>query len=274
MKKDDFGDRMKHYEALFSSQKTMPLLPVLARLDGVCFHSFAAGLNRPYDTRLSQLMADTTKYLVAETNARVGYTQSDEITLCWFQDEFTSQIYFNGRVSKLTSVLAAKATAFFNKKLPTIIPEKQDRFPVFDCRVWNVPNAIEAVNVFLWREKDAIKNSISMAASDKFSHKELYKVNGKTKIQMLLDKGVDWNALPDFFRYGTYVRKIPVVSTLTEEQLQKIPESRRINATTVFERNEFRTSNFPIRNMSNRKEFLFERQEPIERIQEDAARRT
>lgn len=77
---DDFGDRMKLYEMAEAGRKFMPLLPVIARIDGRSFSKFTKGLERPYDIRLSKLMVATTKFLVQETNANCGYTQSDGAT--------------------------------------------------------------------------------------------------------------------------------------------------------------------------------------------------
>ncbi len=78
----------------------MPLLPALARLDGRAFHSFVRGLEKPFDKRFSDLMIDTAVFLARETNAAVGYTQSDEITLAWVPEEFDSQIFFDGRACR------------------------------------------------------------------------------------------------------------------------------------------------------------------------------
>src|SRR5215471_4222370 len=80
---DGLAERMKRYEATEAGRRLMPLLPALARLDGRAFHNFVRGLARPYDKRLSDLMIDTATFLVRETNAVAGYTQSDEITLAW-----------------------------------------------------------------------------------------------------------------------------------------------------------------------------------------------
>jgi len=164
MKDMTIGDRMKLLEGEEAKRKFMPVLPICVRLDGKSFHSFCKGLKRPFDKRLSELMVDTTKFLVEESNALVGYTQSDEITLIIYSEDYKSQVYFDGRIQKIVSVLSSAATAFFNSKLSEYLPEKANLLPKFDCRAWQVPNKVEAVNVLVWREQDAIKNSISMAA--------------------------------------------------------------------------------------------------------------
>src|SRR6185369_15347403 len=114
MSKDDFGDRIKRYEAGETEQYFMPLLPIYARIDGRCFSGFTSGLRRPYDERITRAMVETTRYLVEETHARIGYTQSDEISLVWQQDRYDSESLFGGKVHKLVSVLASMATAKFN----------------------------------------------------------------------------------------------------------------------------------------------------------------
>ena len=80
--RDSMGldDRMKFYEQLEAGRRLLPLVPACARIDGRNFHGFCRGLNRPYDERLSRLMAETCLHLVRETGARVGYTQSDGAT--------------------------------------------------------------------------------------------------------------------------------------------------------------------------------------------------
>lgn len=204
---DELGNRMKSYERIETEQKFRPNSILYVRLDGRGFSKFTKGLKRPYDERLSNLMIDTTKYLVDEFNCVVGYCQSDEISLI-IKNDYGSPCIFEGKKQKLISTLAASCTAFFNRNLD-YIPEKMNtnRLPTFDCRIFEVPNKCEAVNALLWREKDAIKNSVSMAASHYYSHKELQNQSSKVMIDMLLHKDVVWSEYPDFFKKGTYVMK-------------------------------------------------------------------
>jgi tRNA(His) guanylyltransferase len=222
---DKFGDRMKMYESFETGRKFMPLLPVVARIDGRSFSKFTKGLNRPYDERMSQAMINTTKRLVEATNARVGYTQSDEITLGWYSDDAKSQIFFDGRIFKMTSQLAALATLYFYQSIQELIPDYAKKNPTFDARVWQLPNLTEAANVFLWREWDATKNSVSMAAHDNFSHKQLHQKNQSDMQEMLFQKGINWNDYPDFFKRGTYVRRITRETKFSSEDIEKLPKN-------------------------------------------------
>ena len=222
-KNDVLGDRMKMYENATCGIRMLPKIPVIARLDGKGFSKFTKGLKRPYDERLANLMIETTKFLVKETNANCGYHQSDEITLVWYSDSYESKIYFDGRLFKMISDLAAMASVFFNRELPKYLPEKAHLMPRFDCRVFNVPTPAEAANTFLWRELDATKNSISMAAQHYYSHKELEKKNSSDKQEMLFQKGVNWNDYPSFFKRGTYIQRKKVLTKFTADELAKLP---------------------------------------------------
>ena len=226
---DPMGDRLKAAERVEAGRRCDPNKPLMARLDGKAFHTFTKGLARPYDVRLSTLMIDTARYLVEHTHAKLGYTQSDEITLYWMnKDPLAESSYmFDGKFQKLTSVLAGMASAFFTKELAACLPEKAHLLGVFDCRVWNVESFDEVKDNFIWRQDDAVKNSISMAAQALFSHKVLHGVGSEAKKKMLREAGKPWEDEPEFFKWGSYVSRVNFEAPLTEEQLAKIPEKFR-----------------------------------------------
>lgn len=243
----NLGDRMKDYESKHQS-KLLPNIPAIVRIDGKAFHSFCKGLNRPYDCHLSSLMVLTMEYLVYETNANCGYTQSDEISLVYYTDNYNSQIFFNGRVEKMCSVLSSMATYTFNKNLPDFLPEKKNIPALFDCRVFNTPSLDEAANYFLWRERDAVKNSIAMAAQTVYSHKELHKKNGSDMQEMLFQKGINWNDYPDFFKRGTYARRVEKSIPFSSEELSRLPKKHkaRENPKLLIKRKVVESENLPI----------------------------
>lgn len=259
---DEFGDRMKMYEMAEAGRKLMPLIPIIARIDGRGFSKFTKGLERPYDIRLSKLMCNTTKYLVHATNACCGYTQSDEITLGWYSPKYDSEIFFDGRISKMTSTLAALSSVYFNSQLSANLPQEYvAKMPTFDCRVWNVPNIIEGANAFLWREQDATKNSISMAARTYYSHKDLIDKNGSEMQEMLYQKGINWNDYPQAFRRGAYVQKVKVLRKFSVDEIEKLPAKHeaRLNPELMIERSEIRVlENIPpLSKIINRSEVIF-----------------
>jgi tRNA(His) guanylyltransferase len=205
----ELSDRMKKYESL-TEDRLLVGVPILARLDGRSFHTFTKGMDRPYDVKLSDMMRNTMRYLCQESHALCGYTQSDEITLLWHTTKPESQMFFDGRVQKLCSVLAAMATVKFNDDLRHYYPDKVNAFPVFDCRVFHVPNETEAANCFVWREMDATRNSIQMLGQAHFSHKELHQKSCNMIQEMLFqEKGINWSKdVSDRFKRGSYARRV------------------------------------------------------------------
>lgn len=229
---DDLGDHLKSVEQTEAGRKACKRKPLMARLDGKAFHSFTRGLARPFDVRLSKLMIDTASFLVQQTNAKLGFVQSDEISLYWNLDlekNPKSEYLYDGKFQKLTSILASMATAYFNKELANRIPEKNNVLANFDCRAWNVVSNHEVFLNFLWRQDDAIKNSISMAAQASFSHKQLQGVNSELKKQMLQEIGKPWEDLPMFFKMGTFIGHVQRNVELSQQQLLEIPEKYRPN---------------------------------------------
>ena len=225
---DALGDRMKAYEARESDRRFLPMIPVCARIDGRNFSSLTCGMDRPWDQAMTDAMIETTKCLVAETHARVGYTQSDEISLVWLSERSDSSIFFDHRIAKMTSVLASFATAMFTRALiggPRASWIR--RMPHFDCRTWSVPSRTEAANVFLWREQDATKNAISMAARAVYSHRELDHKSAPEMQEMLFAKGINFNDYPASFKRGTFVRRKVAMRELTADELARIPEQYR-----------------------------------------------
>ena len=263
--KDDLGDRMKGLESAEAGRKLDTTLPIMVRLDGKGFSKWTYGLERPFDERMSQLMRTVTDFLVKESHAQFGYTQSDEITLCLYSDSPERQIFFDGKVQKLNSVLSSFATAKFNSLVNTYFMEDIGRKPLafFDCRVWNVPSLEEATNCVIWRQLDASKNSVSMAARHYYSHKELMNKTCEEMKEMLLDCGVSWNDYPNFFKIGTLFLRRKKMTKFSYDELEKLPEKHeaRVNPDFEIERSivEGKSVNMLDIEGNERVEFLFGR---------------
>ncbi len=271
MKNDALGDRMKLLENAEAGRRLMPCLPAFARIDGRAFHSFTRGMRRPYDERFSNLMQATTKWLIGETCAVIGYTQSDEITLAWYEPDSRSQIFFDGRIMKMTSQLAALTTVYFNLGILNYFEISEAallyrKLPTFDARVWNVPTLEEGTNVFLWREQDAVRNSLQMAARSVYSHNECNLKDGRDLHDMLFAKGINWDNYPAFFRRGTYVRRRKVCRKMTPAEMDTLPplHNARKNPDLEIERHEVAALELPILSkVVNRVDVLFRGAEPI-----------
>lgn len=258
----DLGDRMKMYESAETKRRFLPLLPVYARIDGRNFSSFTKYMDRPYDERMTETMVETTRRLVEDTGALAGYTQSDEISLLWYRPNSKSQIFFDGKIQKIVSVTAALTTSIFTRlalmQWPNLVNRKP---PTFDCRAFQFPTKEEAANVFLWREIDATKNAINMAAFCKFSHKELHKKNCDEQQEMLFQAGVNFNDYPTWFKRGTFVLRRTVNKELEPEVLAKIPEQHRPDG-PIERQIVTRVDMPPFSKVTNRVDVLFENAQP------------
>jgi tRNA(His) guanylyltransferase len=203
----DLSDRIKQYESVYDTVLEHDL-PVIVRLDGKNFHTWTKGCKRPFDLNIQNIFDDVTKYLIKQTNAVVGYTQSDEITLILYNyGRPESQIIFDGRVNKLNSVLASMASASFNYLCEIHMP-KDMPLAFFDCRCFTVPNEIEATNALIWRELDCSRNAVSMAARHYFSQKMLHgKSSNNMKDMLIQDKGINFEDYPDRFKFGAYFKR-------------------------------------------------------------------
>ncbi len=219
--------RMKRYELEEAGRRMMPNLPIMARLDGRAFHTFTSGLERPYSLPFTRCMVETAAKLVKAHNADLAYTQSDEISLFWQNDDPFTQMMFDGRYQKWNSILASTASVAFNRACDVSLPSKAHLDPEFDCRVWQLPNLTEVYNAFAFREDDATRNSLQMAAQAHYSQKELHKAGAPKLHNLLHEKGVNWNDFPPFFKRGTYIARRTHEKELTRAELDKIPEKNR-----------------------------------------------
>lgn len=255
---------MKLYESAECGRRFMPLLPIIGRVDGRAFHSFTRGMERPFDDRMIECMREIALRLIDDTDARIAYTQSDEITLAWYSDSIKSQVWFDGRITKMTSQLAALATLHFYRAARILLPNFIDLMPSFDARVWQVPNLTEASNVFVWREWDAIKNSVTMAAQSVFSHNQLHGKDSREKLSMLSTAGIEWDDYPVAFKRGTYFRRVKVSRPFSAEEIERLPEKHeaRSNPALTIERQEIRELQMDkIANVDNRVGVLFHGEE-------------
>jgi len=242
--KDDLGKRMKEqYEQRTRTWLPRRTYTII-RLDGKAFHTFTKKMKRPYDKDFMLNMDRTAMFLCKHIQgAKMAYVQSDEISILLTDfDKITTDAWFDGQVQKIVSVSASLATGIFNAlmlqdyfcgeegkgvnehfnegvdiedyqiSISSIVNYMPYGFPgkalaFFDSRVFCIPDPTEVENYFVWRQKDAMRNSISMHAQSLFSHKELHGKSQSDMHDMIHDKGENWDKLPDGFKRGRTIYK-------------------------------------------------------------------
>ncbi len=231
---DALGTRMKTFYEQIPKTQLMRRTPVAIRIDGKAFHTFTRGFQKPFDKVLGNSMVRTMEYLCKNIQGCVfGYTQSDEITLILIDYQtFETDAWFSYEVQKMCSIAASMATMAFNKYFTDEIwhedsswkcsmtpqsvevqKEHQDymnrlraaaaKGAMFDARVFNIPKE-EVTNLVYWRQVDAARNSIQMAARAFFSHAECDNKNTSQLQDMLMEKyKINWNNYPTRWKRGT-----------------------------------------------------------------------
>ena len=232
MLKDSLGDRMKEYENV-ERRYFMRRQPLIIRLDGVHFHSYTKGFPRPFYVPFRKAMEHTMLDLCKNVmGCKLGYTQSDEITLLLTDDDnLNTDAWFGKNIQKIVSVAASMATYFFNKHVREqldVMWEEDDLDPLryayenkiacFDARAFLLPKE-EVLNVFEWRQQDCTRNAIEMTGQSYFSHKELLGKSCNDIQEMLFQRlGINFNNYPVWFKRGVCARKVdtPVTTSWDE----------------------------------------------------------
>lgn len=224
--KDALGDRMKE----FYEDRTRIKLPrrtyTIIRIDGKAFHTYTKGLKRPFDDGLIEDMNSTTAYLCKNIQgAKFGYVQSDEISIVLTDfDELGTHAWFDNNLQKMVSVAASMATAKFNQlRMARSTWEGSDvagsldqddienfKLAMFDARAFQIPFIDEVENYFIWRQQDAVRNSISSVAQSLYSPRELNGVKTDQMQELIFQKGINWNDYDFRLKRGAVIGKVPV----------------------------------------------------------------
>jgi len=209
---------------------------VLVHVDGRSFSRMVKNkFKKPFDEDFIRMMNETAIYLCENVQgAKVAYVQSDEISLLLKKDSPEGDIFFGGRLCKMQSIIASLATAKFNQLMTAYELKKRDNpqkvgeltyrdfgtsydyvesLPLyqFDCKVWDVDTANDALAWFLFRNIDCVRNSKQQAAQTWLSHKELLNKQTDEQIALLKDVyGVDWYDFPQSQKYGRVIDKTTV----------------------------------------------------------------
>ena len=189
-------DRMKFYEKTY--QTDIPRrMPVVIRLDGKCFHSLAKNCEKPFDAKLWKSIVKATQAVLEETHARVAYQQSDEVSLLLIDyNKFDSQPWVGGNIQKMVSITAGIMSATFSAEW--------GKAGYFDSRVMAISER-DIENYFVWRQQDAMRNAVAMAARTQFSQKQLHEKHIEEQKAMLGTKGFQFSDYPADFRMGTII---------------------------------------------------------------------
>lgn len=240
---DALGARMKRYEEVANGQLLIPDLPLYARIDGRHFSKLTKNLGYPFKDLpaekrsyvFTQLMQLTAYSLMKEFKCDIAETHSDEISL-GFKNIKTAP--FDGKYFKLVSNIASYASTAFMHSLfnffgdGSILDSEKERndlaalqkeYPSFDCRIVQLPDLMELVNCFVWRQNDCIRGAINQYAQRWFSHKELLGKTQEDRIKMLFAAEHTLDNIDLHILYGHWLVKKTSVEKIDPKYAQFHP---------------------------------------------------
>lgn len=241
---------------------------ILVHVDGRSFSKMVKNkFKKPFDDSFIEMMNQTAVYLCENVQGcQLAYVQSDEISLLIKKNNPEGDVFFGGRLCKMQSIIASLASAKFNQLMmiynitgengtcdvymdnTEIVDEivnviHDSPLYQFDCKVWDVDSANDAMAWFLFRNIDCIRNSKQQTAQAYLRHKELIGLDTNKQIELLLNKtNVDWNTFDCGKKYGRLVYK------------KEFDAETTINGKTIqYKRNRFEASDgFDLTNSDNR----------------------
>lgn len=189
------AERMRTYED--AARTVLPRRTfTLIRVDGRAFSGLLRNAERPFDDAVVTAMDAAAAALCTEiSGAAIAYTQSDEVSILVTDFAKTqTQPWFGGVAQKIASVAASIASTAFNRSYSV---DLNDATAVFDGRAFTICDPVEVANYFVWRQRDAVRNSISMAAQAHFSARRLHGLHtGQMQELLWAESGISWNAYP------------------------------------------------------------------------------
>ena len=202
MKFDELDSKMRVFETAHDFS-VLPHMYMVARLDGRGFTKLTKEtlpLEAPFDERFRDYMIATTSHLMT-CGFRIvyGYTESDEISLLFAQDENT----FGRKTRKLNSVLAGEASAKFSLMIGQVA--------CFDCRISQLPRPQDVVDYFRWRNEDAHRNALNAhcywalrkkGKSAQQATKQILGLSVADKNELLFQEGINFNNVPQWQKRG------------------------------------------------------------------------
>lgn len=212
----DIGNRMKEYERVSEFLLTRRV-PVIIRIDGRAFHTITrTRFKKNWSREFVDQMIEMAKIVKKDIQGcDFCYSQSDEVSfLLTDYKTIRTSPWFGYDVRKLISITASLASSVFSRIYGKDV--------CFDSRAFSIPQD-DVVNYFIWRQIDAIRNSIQMAGREYFSHKQLNNLSClQIKDKLFAEKQLNFN---DYST--TRKRGFCILNNAVDEDIPVFIENRR-----------------------------------------------
>jgi len=226
---------MKEYEDIWNF-KLPKHNTIIIRVDGKRFSKLTTVLNKPFDATFHTIMELTAIDVAKQIDGcKMAYCQSDEVTFI-LNNYGTQTPYFDGRIQKISSIVAANMTVNFYTNYLAYILEYQENLdnnlskyseedvkvlserisnlwkflnqkPIFDARCYIVPSD-EEIDVLIERQNSSINNSILSIGQYYIGKKEVEGLKNNEIIDILKNNSYNIeDILTDRDKYGAIIYK-------------------------------------------------------------------
>lgn len=172
------------------------------RVDGRAWSTWTKHGARPWDPDIRDTLNYAAQHVADQIDGcQLVYQQSDELS--FIIAPAVEQHWFGGKSVKIASVVASEVTARFNHAY------NHDRPATFDARTIPLGGGAgsSVVGYLRWRQFDALRNGISLIASQYRSTKQLHGLNRHTRLDIIAAEGDSLdNYRPDV--YGSTTVKV------------------------------------------------------------------
>jgi tRNA(His) 5'-end guanylyltransferase len=191
---------LKKLVTVDTTAKLNPRSHTIFRLDGVNFSRYFKELNlsKPYDDRITNSMIETGIECFNTCTFSLCYVGYGEITyylkpVTKEEEDNGFEYDYGGRIQKMVSVLASKAsTIFYSKLIKYFGLESLPKFyPYWECKITQTHVFDEVIENLNERIVSTLKNSRSLFVSTHLPGTELSSKDALKKI--LADKQIDFN---------------------------------------------------------------------------------
>lgn len=180
--------------------------PLIIRVDGANFSNFChKNFESPFSEKFHTIMINVAEGIINRFSFVKGaYHQSDEISFI-----IPDSVDYNGRIEKLNSLFAGKASSIFTKEL--LEKKDLDEGKCFDSRIVELDNINEVEDYIKYRKNNCFTNCVNALCyhnlKGKYSKKDLHGVGRDKRIKLLEEEGIDIDKVKDWKKYGTIIRE-------------------------------------------------------------------
>jgi tRNA(His) 5'-end guanylyltransferase len=242
-------------------------LPFIIHLEGQNLQKLVHALPADQRSVFSDVVVDATRHLIEAYSGLLAYNHASEVSLLFrFRDSQRKALGSYGEMTtSVASTLSAAIVHFAGKRLPALFNADGSKLvlPQFFATSYAFPSTEIASRFFLWRETAGRRASIGAVALKHFKEQEIAGKSTVDRKAMLASKGIDFDAIDEHVRRGSFIRRFKVERDLDPSELAKIPAQHRPNRPVMTTTVDRVRDVPPLALIDNLESFIFDNAGPV-----------